>query len=197
MDNTQAVEVMEIQDTVLDPGGRPTKYFTNIKPNLDKIKEWTLKGYTDYAIAKALNVSARAYSDYKREYLELQECYDVSSAELNANVVNALYKSALGYKETSQSLTKDGKVVELQVYYPPNPTSIQVWLYNNMPNSYKRFGGGALNIIQNNLNIGTSSREISTQLEKVHLIQGFLDFIQQQQLPESLDTTDMQDIEEG
>ena len=86
-----------------------SKYDTNIKPYLNKIKNWKKQGASEQFIYKNLNVSSASWNKYKNEHQELSDALVQGEVDLEKSVQNALIKRALGYKKKngkSKTVTK-------------------------------------------------------------------------------------------
>lgn len=80
--------------------GRKDVWTTTIEPNLENIEKWYEAGATEKDIIKNLNISSSSFYKYKAEKTELSEI-EKSHRKLQIdNIINALYKSAIGYFET-------------------------------------------------------------------------------------------------
>ncbi len=111
-------------------GGRPTKY----KPEYVKIAQAMAKlGATDVDVARALGVAVSTVSLWKVQHQEFSEALTVSKETADKNVVESLYKRAMGYTVTEDEVkVVGGKIQRVQVtkHYPPDPTSMIFWLKN-------------------------------------------------------------------
>lgn len=86
--------------------GRPTDYFDKVEPFLNDISNWVLLGYTHKEIYEKLGISHNAFCEYKNKYNEFNEALSKFKALPKANVVNALYKRAVGYQYEEVSVTR-------------------------------------------------------------------------------------------
>jgi nucleotidyltransferase/DNA polymerase involved in DNA repair len=91
--------------------GRPSKYFTHVKPNLDLIISWRQSGLTEKQICEKLNVKLSCWCLYKKQFTELADAVKESKQKLVANLKKSLFQEALGYEfeETQEyaELTRD------------------------------------------------------------------------------------------
>ncbi len=111
-------------------GGRPTKY----KPEHCKVAAAMAKlGATDAEVARALGVAVSTVALWKVQHAEFSDSLTVTKEQADKNVVDSLYKRAMGYTVTEEDIRviKD-KIVRTQVtkHYPPDPTAMIFWLKN-------------------------------------------------------------------
>lgn len=78
--------------------GRPSKYFTHIKPFLKQIAEWKRNGATDQQICEQLGVSKTVFYDAKVKYPEFAEVMKNSRAAFIADLRGELAR--LAFKHT-------------------------------------------------------------------------------------------------
>jgi len=93
-------------------------------------------------IAKLIGCSVRTISAWKQEHPEFREVCDNLSTDIDIPVENANYISACGHEheEVEKIYDADGNLVrerKVTKYYPPNPTSINLWLTNRKPEIYR------------------------------------------------------------
>lgn len=117
--------------------GRKSKYATHVKPKLGDIVEWCKKGLTEEEICKLLSVSTSAFANYKNEYVELQDALKEGKTVADDTVVQALYKTAVGYDYTEQAVTNSGDIVEVRKYSKPNTTAQIFWLKNRRRDDWR------------------------------------------------------------
>ena len=116
---------------------RKSKYETHVKPYLDEIQGWAMSGLTDEQIADNLNIGTSTLHEYKKKYPEFLESLKKGKDIADAQVVNALHRSATGfvyYEETTNVL---GDIVSVQKYAKPNTTAAIFWLKNRRPNQWR------------------------------------------------------------
>lgn len=80
------------------PPGRKSRYHSHIQPHLELIAAWCRDGATEKDICEKLGVSVSAFSEYKNRYPELLEALKINKEIADQRVINALYKSAVGYE---------------------------------------------------------------------------------------------------
>lgn len=109
---------------------------------------WSRDGYTFQDIATKIGVTTRTLGLWRKKHPEIDEALRKGREVIDYKVENALLKAALGYKtkETRVVIETDRKrgdvvstireTVEKDV--APNVTACQVWLYNRMPDKWKR-----------------------------------------------------------
>ena len=109
---------------------------------------WSRDGYTYQDIADKIGITTRTLSMWREKYPEINEALNKGREIVDYKVENALLKAALGYKakETRVVIETDrkrGDVVTttretLTRDVAPNVTACQVWLYNRLPDRWKR-----------------------------------------------------------
>lgn len=114
--------------------------------NLMLIECWSRDGYTFQDIANRIGVSISTLRMWRVKYPEINEALKKGREIIDYKVENALLKSALGYKTKEVKVTttmRHGKVVETikevtDREQSPNVSAIQCWLYNRLPNKWKK-----------------------------------------------------------
>ena len=78
--------------------GRKNKYPTYVEPYLAKVTKWARDGMFDKDIARALGVSVAVFSEYKKEYPELDEALKSGRRTAVMAIENALFEKALPHQ---------------------------------------------------------------------------------------------------
>lgn len=119
--------------------GRKNKYESHVKPYLSKIPNWYLTK-TEAQIAKKLGISEASWTNYKKQYPELQECLRNSQEDLVDELKGILKKKAQGfyYTEKTKTVIKEGgkeskKIEEKEKYAQPDTGAIHLLLKNLDP----------------------------------------------------------------
>lgn len=109
---------------------------------------WSRDGYTYQDIADKIGITTRTLSMWREKHPEINDALNKGREIVDYKVENALLKAALGYKakETRVIIETDrkrGDVVTttretLTRDVAPNVTACQVWLYNRLPDRWKR-----------------------------------------------------------
>lgn len=107
---------------------------------------WRRDGYTYQDCANRIGISYSTMKSWMYKYPEIAEAMRSGAEIIDYKVENALLKSALGYKTKEVKVTttlRHGKVVETirevtDKEQAPNVQAIQVWLYNRLPQKWKR-----------------------------------------------------------
>ncbi len=76
--------------------GNKSKYETFVKPYLKDISKWT-EDLTDAEIAQKLNISARSFATYKKQYPDLKEALADGKKRLVQELKETLKRKAKGY----------------------------------------------------------------------------------------------------
>lgn len=114
--------------------------------NLMLIECWARDGYTFQDIANRIGIAVSTLRGWRAQYPEFNEALKRGREIIDYKVENALLKSALGYKTKEVKVTttmRYGKVVETvkevtNREQAPNVSAIQCWLYNRLPNKWKK-----------------------------------------------------------
>lgn len=114
--------------------------------NLMLLECWARDGYTFQDIANRIGVSISTLRMWRVQYPEINDALKKGREIIDYKVENALLKSALGYKTKEVKVTttmRYGKVVETvkevtDKEQAPNVSAIQCWLFNRLPNKWKR-----------------------------------------------------------
>ena len=114
--------------------------------NLMLIECWARDGYTFQDIANRIGIAVSTLRGWRAQYPEFDEALKRGREIIDYKVENALLKSALGYKTKEVKVTttmRYGKVVETvkevtDREQAPNVSAIQCWLFNRLPDKWKR-----------------------------------------------------------
>lgn len=137
--------------------GRKTKYDTHVQPKIALIEHWVKDGLIDKEIAKRLRVAYSTFRIYIQKYPELSAALKKSKEIVDYEVENSLYKKCVGsyakedrafkckeiyYDEEGRRCEREEvKVVEVDVFIPPDTMAIAIWLNNRRPDKWKRNAG--------------------------------------------------------
>ena len=120
--------------------GRPTKYNRDFHPK--QVLKYALLGLTDKQIAGVFEISESTLNLWKNEYPEFSESIRAGKTDADANVASTLYKRSLGHTQKKQfafkvkaydekdRLIEKVEIVEVEEYYPPSDSAINLWLTN-------------------------------------------------------------------
>lgn len=124
----------------------PKSYANDILPRLGEIQKWAENGSTDREIFTALDVSSSSFYKWKAEHDEFRLAVESGRKVAINEIENALYKRAVGFKESCQKGMKirrvkysngkkeleadDVKQYTEETYYPPDPASAIFLLKN-------------------------------------------------------------------
>ena len=114
--------------------------------NLMLLECWARDGYTFQDIANRIGISISTLRMWRREYPDIDNALKKGREIIDYKVENALLKSALGYKTKEVKATttiRFGKTVETikevtDKEQAPNVSAIQCWLYNRLPQKWKK-----------------------------------------------------------
>lgn len=123
--------------------GQPTKYH----PDMVKMAAQYIDfGLTENQIAQLFEVSVMTMWHWKRRYPQFAKALELTPERRNKIVEASLYLKATGYSHPAIRILPpavaggDPVVVEYTEYYPPDTSSIALWLLNRAPGRYKRRG---------------------------------------------------------
>lgn len=115
------------------------------KDGLLSLEGWARDGLSDKQIAKNIGISVSTLCEWKNRFPELSEAIKRGKRPVDVQVENALYRSALGFKQTVKKpiklRRKDGSEFieygEEEVYIAPNITAQIFWLKNRKPEYWR------------------------------------------------------------
>ena len=114
--------------------------------NLMLLECWARDGYTFQDIANKIGIAVSTLRTWRAQYPEFDEALKRGREIIDYKVENALLKSALGYKTKEIRVTttmRYGRIVETikettDKEQAPNVSAIQCWLYNRLPQKWKK-----------------------------------------------------------
>lgn len=95
------------------------------------------RGAITVDIADFFNVNERTIYHWMEVHPEFKKAVYDGKEGSDMEVVNALYKRAIGFKETVTKIDNKGGVHEVQEYFPPEVKAQQIWLNNRRPDQWK------------------------------------------------------------
>ena len=143
--------------------GRKPVYSSDM---VEKVLQWKKEGIINTEIAARLGISEATLYEWKNKHIEFSEAFKKANEHRVQNVVNALYKRALGY-EVDEVTKEEGKPVKtVTKHVAGDTTAQQVYLYNNAPEQYQRHGQPQIAFTQNNINIADTKKDLAKLLEE-------------------------------
>lgn len=114
--------------------------------NLMLLECWARDGYTYTDIANRIGIDLSTLRRWRVQYPEIEHALKQGREIIDYKVENALLKSALGYKKKEVKVTttiRYGKTIETvkevtDKEQAPNVSAIQCWLYNRLPDKWKK-----------------------------------------------------------
>lgn len=91
------------------------------KKGLAKIEKWADEGLTQEEIAKKIGIGLRTFNDWRERYPEVNAAYNGGLEGLEKQLVNALVKLGIGYKDTEVQVERyklNGEVIENDPRFP-------------------------------------------------------------------------------
>jgi transposase-like protein len=119
-------------------GGRSDSYRPEYAETASKL---ALLGWTDQDIAKHLGISRTTLFSWKKTHPDFDKALSRAKDVADAEVLNALYQSAIGFETIEERLVKKGDtqvVVKLKTKHPPNVMAGMYWLNNRQRNRFSR-----------------------------------------------------------
>lgn len=105
--------------------------------NLTLVSYWAKQGLIDKQIAGNIGVAISTFYDWKKKYPKFSDALKSGKEVADAQVVNALHRSATGYYYSEETVTNTGKVVSVRKYSKPNITAIIFWVKNRIPEDWR------------------------------------------------------------
>lgn len=123
--------------------GRFEQWLT--KDGLLTLEGWAREGLNDEQIAHNIGIHVGTLYEWKKKYRELDEAIKRGKRPVDIQVENALYRSALGFKQTLKKPVKlrrkDGseyiEYADEEVYIAPQITAQIFWLKNRKPEFWR------------------------------------------------------------
>ena len=125
-----------------------SKYFTEVQPKLENVRQWAEKGGTVASICKELGINRSTYYEYKKIYEDFAHAVDEGMAACDDRVVSAMLKRAEGYRYIEKTfetvfdpliekwVTKCTKEVEKEL--APDSQTGQFWLKNRQHKEWNK-----------------------------------------------------------
>lgn len=116
---------------------RPTNYR---KEYAEQARKLCLLGYTDKQLADFFNVSEQTINTWKTKHPQFLESIKKGKEIADVEVVESLYKRAIGIEYEEVELKNDGKNKSKRVIkklIPPDTTAQIFWLKNRQPHKWR------------------------------------------------------------
>ena len=122
------------------------KYHRWLAPDgLNRLEIWAQNGLTDEQISANIGISCSTFYEWIKRFPEISETIKKGKIPADEAVENALFKSAIGHKETVRKPIKlrdsSGcdyvEIVEEEVYITPQVTAQIFWLKNRRPDKWR------------------------------------------------------------
>ena len=120
--------------------GARSKYENLVKPKLKEVNDAVKRGVTEEQIAKSLGISVASLNNYRNQHKEFAEALSKDKgADVLNELINAGIEAAKGQtkinKQTIYERDENGdlkavRVVENEVYIPPNASLNQFYVKN-------------------------------------------------------------------
>jgi hypothetical protein len=117
--------------------GRPSKI---AKINLDKVKHYAAKGYTDDELKVIFGVTDRTLDNWKKKYPIFFRSLKEGKLIADEKVVASLFERACGYSHPEVDIRViNGEVVKIPIvkHYPPDTTAMIFWLKNRQRENWR------------------------------------------------------------
>lgn len=102
--------------------------------------KFCLLGCRDVDLADLFEVTVKTIGEWKVQYPEFREAILAGREEADANVVNAMYESALGFEHDEEKIMQhEGSVIraDTRKKYPPNIAAATLWLLNRQKQRWR------------------------------------------------------------
>ena len=97
-------------------------------------------GLSNKQIAEFLGIETQTLTDWGNKYQVVRRALESARLERDLEVVDALYKTAIGYEHPDEDIrVAGGEVVITPVikHVQPSVKAQEIWLYNRMPEQWK------------------------------------------------------------
>lgn len=97
-------------------------------------------GLSNKQIAEFLGIDPRRLTEWSNKYQVVRRALETSRIERDLAVVDALYKTAVGYEHEDDDIrVAGGEVVitPMVKHVQPSVRAQEIWLYNRMPDQWK------------------------------------------------------------
>lgn len=121
--------------------GRPDRFDVDVKPFMKEIEQWLINRNSDKFIADSLGIGYSTWFKYKSERKELIELIETISTKRVSrinDIVEAMYKSAIGFEYKEEKIIIEGDFENKELskqrkeiykkYAQPNPTAADKYL---------------------------------------------------------------------
>lgn len=117
--------------------GRPSAYR---KEYDEQARKLCMLGYTDKQLGDFFGVSEQTINSWKKKFPEFLVSLKKGKELADAEVVESLYRRAVGYSHDEEKLFQyEGYVIRADTvkHYPPDPTAMIFWLKNRQPAKFR------------------------------------------------------------
>lgn len=142
--------------------GRPTKYKEEYNKQVVKLCKL---GATDAEIADFFGVCEATINNWKLEDNGFLESIKEGKIIADMNVVNSLYKKAIGYEQEAVKIFQfqgEKVIVPYTEKFQPDTTAIMAWLNNRRPGQFRN----KQEVVNTNLNIEMTEEEADKILKE-------------------------------
>lgn len=117
--------------------GRPTDYKDEYAEQARKL---CLLGFTDSELATFFEVCEATLNNWKIAHPNFLESIKQGKVIADGNVVDSLYKRAIGYEHDEVDIRVIGSEIvqtPIKKIYPPDATSLKFWLINRQKDKFR------------------------------------------------------------
>ena len=111
--------------------------FWESERGLNLIEGWARDGLTNEQIATAMGVSVTTLWRWLKASAKMENSIMHARNEIDFEIENTLFKTARGFIYEEQTVTKDGDIVTVQRYQPPNLEAQKFILTNRKNGKWK------------------------------------------------------------
>lgn len=104
---------------------------------LPQVRAIAARGFTDKEISAIYGIPSDLFRAWRKSYPDFDDALKRGRLAPDAAVIEALWKTAVGYDFKEEGLTRTGAVREIRRHKPPDTTAIKYWLNNRAKETWK------------------------------------------------------------
>jgi transcriptional regulator with XRE-family HTH domain len=126
--------------------GQPTPY----NKKMPKIAfSFAALHFTESEIAEKMGISQATLTNWKKKHPEFLASIEAGKKAVDDTAERSLYSLVTGFEREVERLTKDGVIVTVTEYYPPQVRACEFWLMNRRRKDWTN----RQEIVNTNLNV--------------------------------------------
>ena len=111
--------------------------------------------FTEEEIAEKMGISKATMTNWKKKYPEFLASIEAGKKAVDDTAERSLYSLVTGFEREVQRLTKDGELITVTEYYPPQVRACEFWLMNRRRKDWTN----RQEIVNTNLNVDVQPTE--------------------------------------